>query len=790
MATGQEPWYLKSTFPVLFPSHAALTFSEEEFDVFLTTEVSQRQNETTSQRERESGCDSKSSLDESFTLVSSVGQSTTADLREAIEEMRVGASPEPTTTGTDTKGDETPTHPFMAGLKSHGMDATREPQNMENKMFTENGDLANRSTGNPVLDLFSSLERVISGPYLLELLNAAWAEDPLMTLKVIFNARSIHLGKAEKVTFYRCAGWLAQNHPLTLISNLRWLSRPVIEKKVDKEDEDMVIVESKDEDDTTRFDVRNGVSHGYWKDLLNILALSANELLSVVARPEDVLKTVRDEWGEGKGDKEAAKAKRHELRDGRHRKAVERFNSDAVHRTLHIAIARLFVEQLKSDLALLRGDDLKAKKRISLCAKWAPSHGRFHDKHTFIVSTMAELLHPMVGEMDRELYLRHARESYRKDISSLREHLDVVERKLSAKRLDTIKYDRVPSVAMKNYAPIFAKKDNDRFGKYLEQVAEGKMRISGATLLPSTLIRVMRQGEEGRYLITDDPNLTTNEIVADGQWKTLVQRIKDSGSLESSIAVCDVSGSMSWPVFPDGTCPMDSAIGLSLLLAEVTSPPFGGAFITFSAKPEVQTVDLSLPLHEKYRKLKESNWGMNTDFVAVFEDLILPMAQRNKLKPEDMIKRVFVFSDMQFDAAQMGSRGRWDTTAFERVKRGFADAGYEMPQLVFWNLAGGRAGYKHAGTSWHGGGPVPPMPVTVADEGTAIVSGYSQGMLKVLLDNGSFDDTEDEESEQIASTGENADEDGSPVKKRKVDPLSTVRRAVRHKAYDMLKVVD
>ncbi|RYP89927.1 hypothetical protein DL770_003948 [Monosporascus sp. CRB-9-2] len=779
MVTGQEPWYLNSTFPVLFPSHAALHFSEVEFDVFLTTEISQRQNEATSQR------DPESSLDESFTLVSSVGQSITADLREAMKEMAVGTSPETTTTGPDTKGNETPTHPFMAGLKSHGMDATPEPQDMKNKMFTENGDLANRSTGNPVLDLFSSLEKVISGPHLFELLNASWADDPLMTLKVIFNARSIHLGKAEKVTFYRCAGWLAQNHPLTLISNLRWLSRPVIEKKVDKEDEDMVIVESKkDEDDVTRFDVRDGVSHGYWKDLLNILALSANELLTVVARPEAILNIAREKGGGGRGpkpDKEAGKAKRHELRDGRHRKALERFNLDAVHRTLHIAIARLFAEQLKSDLALLHGDDPKAKKRISLCAKWAPSHGRFHDKHTSIVSTIAELLRPMVGEMDRELYLRHAREWYRKDISSLRKHLDVVERKLSAKTLDRIKYNRVPSVAMKNYVPIFAKKDSDRFGEYLGQVAEGKMQISGATLLPSTLINVVRQTKKGRYPTTYPPDLqAVKEKVADGQWKTLVQRVKDSGSLESSIAVCDVSGSMTLPVFRDGTCPMDSAIGLSLLLAEVTSPPFGGAFITFSAKPEVQTVDLSLPLHEKYKKLKESNWCMNTDFVAVFEDLILPMAQRNKLKPEDMVKRVFVFSDMQFDAAQEGSRGRWTTTAFERVKRSFADAGYEMPQLVFWNLAGGRAGYGYAGTSRHGGDPVPPKPVTVMDEGTAIVCGYSQGMLKVFLDNGSFEDTEDEESEQVAS----------PVKKRKIDPLSTVRRAVGHKAYAMLKVID
>ena len=32
---------------------------------------------------------------------------------------------------------------------------------------------------------------------------------------------------------------------------------------------------------------------------------------------------------------------------------------------------------------------------------------------------------------------------------------------------------------------------------------------------------------------------------------------------------------------------MDSSLGLSVLLAEVTKPPFGGQFITFSSRPEM-----------------------------------------------------------------------------------------------------------------------------------------------------------------------------------------------------------
>ncbi|KAK7756951.1 hypothetical protein SLS62_000967 [Diatrype stigma] len=809
MAADQEAWFLKSTFPVLFPTHPALALPSDEFDAFLKKELAERHREEEVEAQAPKNV-TETYVDDSFTMVSA-GQSTTAELRRVMkevgmdEEPSVGVSPRDTEDAKKNDDEETPAHPFMKGLMKHNEPFDPASVDMSNKMFTENMDIAHRSTHSSLVDLFSSLEATISGPHLLELLNAAWKEEPLLTLKVIFNARSIHLGKAERASFYRCAGWLAQNHPLTLISNLRWLSRPVIEKKVEKKEEgeeDAVLVEAeKDEDDVSRFDVRNGVSHGYWKDLLNILALSANGRLTVLADPAEILNVEKEVNKEkarlaSKKKEQMTKAKRHAVRDERHQKATELFDSDPVHRALHITVARLFAEQLRSDLALLRGDDPKAKRRISLCAKWAPSHDRFHDKHTFIVSTVAEILYPMVGEMDRELYLRHARESYRKDISSLRQHLDVVERNLSAKTLDKIKYDRVPSKAMQNYAPIFAKKDTERFNEYLDKVSDGTAKISGATLLPSTLISEMI-GYKSRPL---------QKLVANAQWKPLVQRVKDNGKLESSIAVCDVSGSMYSPVFPDATRPIDSAIGLSLLVAEVTAPPFGGSFITFSENPKVQTFDVGRPLSEKIDVLVDSQWGMSTNFAAVFEDLILPMAVENQLKPEDMVKRIFVFSDMQFNEADSTRPGdRW-TTSYERIKKKYADAGYEVPQMVFWNLAGGRAGFHQRGSGYHhpgfgddddlgaGGDPVPPKPVTVEDQNTALVSGYSQGMLKVFLQDGSFEDPDEEAEEtaaDAASSEEKSAEGGLPqAKKRKIDPLLIVKKAVGHKAYDMLKVVD
>ncbi|KAI1751340.1 hypothetical protein F4782DRAFT_540999 [Xylaria castorea] len=801
----QEPWYLRSSVPVLFPTHDGfdLSIPQLAFDALVRDIV--RMGDTTQQDATEESKDNTRDPDDDITLVST----TTQEIPDALAQLDLATTAETRVEGTAAIEPDGSQHPFIQGLLSHDRPRSFSEEAVENKMLTENAGVAYRSTTSPIVDLFTELEDVVSGPRLLELLHAAWAEDSLATLKIIFNARSIHLGKASRFTFYRCAGWLAQHHPLTLIANLRWLSRPVIQKKVEKKDDrdlDMVIVDVKPEkeaDDVTRFDVRHGVSHGYWKDLLNILVLSVRRHLHVLAHPKDILNVGKQKkYLVDMTSQEEAKARRHSTRDERNNEAIALFNSDSVYRGLQLTVARLFAEQLKTDLSLLRGEDQKTKEYISLCAKWAPSHDRFHDKHTFIVSSIAEMLHPMAEVaaiheiMDRELYLRHSRELYRKDISALRAHLDIVERKLSAKTYDKIRYDRVPSVAMNNYSKIFAEKDTERFEEYLDGVAEGKMRISGATLMPPTLIRQARdspdsQSRGSRAAVEAKMKELANKV-ADAQWKTLVQRIKDSGTLESSIAVCDVSGSMSYPIFRDGTCPMDSAIGLSLLLAEVTAPPFGGHFITFSASPAVESVDLSKPLHVKVAEILRSEWGANTNLVAVFEDLILPMATHNKLSQEDMVKRVFIFSDMHFDQAERSGYQFSDkfNSSFKRIKRKYRDAGYEMPELIFWNLAGGRAGYGR-GT---GGDPTAPKPVTVEETGTTIIGGYSQAMLKVFLDNGTFDDPENEDEGGNLKTMEEGDavvvDSEAPAKKRKIDPMSTVKKAIGHNSYDPLVVMD
>ena len=285
--------------------------------------------------------------------------------------------------------------------------------------------------------------------------------------------------------------------------------------------------------------------------------------------------------------------------------------------------------------------------------------------------------------------------------------------------------------------------------------------------------------------------------VVDLQWNTLVQRVRDSGTLENAIAVVDVSGSMLSPTFADGTSPMDTAIALGLIVAQAARPPFANAFITFSSRPAVKKVDPAKGLAGMIETMSRADWSGTTDFHAVFEKLLLPMAVRNKLKPEDMVKRLFVFSDMGFNEAEKVRDNESFETSHQRIARKYAEAGYEMPEMVYWNIAGGR---------WGGERSVP-KPVTRETDGTAMVSGYSQAMLKVFMENGTFKGEEDEVDE-VDEVDEDEDlvevevlNDGDIVEKKqktanvkrnvkRIDPLSIVKKVVNNDSYRMLKVVD
>ena len=172
--------------------------------------------------------------------------------------------------------------------------------------------------------------------------------------------------------------------------------------------------------------------------------------------------------------------------------------------------------------------------------------------------------------------------------------------------------------------------------------------------------------------------------------------------------------------------------------------------ITFSENPQLHLIK-GRYLLAKTKFIRRMEWGCNTDFQKVF-DQILQVAVEGKLTEDQLIKRVFVFSDMEFDQTSGQPRDNygygpygnvdrgndsdsWETD-YEAIQRKFREKGYNrVPEIVFWNL-------RHSLST----------PVVANQSGVALVSGFSKNMLTVFLEEGKVSNPED--MMELAISGE------------------------------------
>ncbi|KAL3623515.1 hypothetical protein CASFOL_032331 [Castilleja foliolosa] len=557
--------------------------------------------------------------------------------------------------------------------------------------WTENGSPTFLSSGNPCLDFFFHVVPDTPAESLIQRLQLAWEHDPLKTLKLICNLRGVKgTGKSDKEGGYTAALWLHQNHPKTLALN-----------------------------------VDSFAGFGYSKDLLEILfrilegpdarklAQAANmdhrmwaarnkrkcEGEKVVAR--------RGYYGRRLVSKESGPSlSREEKRIQRAKNVIEKFNSDADFKLLHDRVSDYFAQHLRSDMEMLNSGDSEDLFKISLAAKWCPSLDSSYDTFTLLCETIAKKVfprdeYPEYDGVEEAHYAYRVRDRLRKQVLvPLRKALELPEIYMGANDWGSIPYNRVASVAMKIHKEKFYKHDEERFKEYLEKVKKGEAKIAAGALLPHDIIASLYDDDDGQ--------------VAELQWKRMVDDMAKKGKLNNCLAVCDVSGSMHG-------IPMDVSVALGILVSELSEEPWKGKLITFSANPELQKV-VGRTLKKKTEFVRNMEWGMNTDFQKVF-DLVLNVAVKGKLKPEQMIKRLFVFSDMEFDCA---SQNHWETD-YQAIVRKFKEKGYGdcVPEIVFWNLRDSRA-----------------TPVPANQGGVALVSGYSKNLMTLFLDGGGIIDPE------------------------------------------------
>ena len=294
---------------------------------------------------------------------------------------------------------------------------------------------------------------------------------------------------------------------------------------------------------------------------------------------------------------------------------------------------------------------MENKQPISLLAKWIKTPDASSKNTRQLGILTAQKLGYSVYEFKRIL-------------RRMRKWIDVVEVKMSANEWDRIEYSAVPSRAMMIYRNAFAKHDENRFALFTSKALTGEAKINSSTLYPYDIVE--------KYLYKNE-----NNDVLEAQWRQLPDYVEDG---VDAIVMADVSGSMYGR-------PMATSIGLAMYFAEHNKGAYHNMFMTFSSTPTFVNIK-GETLSQKIRFIRDADWGMNTNLEAAF-DAILDIAIENHIAPEDMPKSLIIVSDMEIDCAvgSLGLRRRNvnDWEFYDLMRDKFAQNGYEIPNVVFWN---------------------------------------------------------------------------------------------------------
>ena len=350
----------------------------------------------------------------------------------------------------------------------------------------------------------------------------------------------------------------------------------------------------------------------------------------------------------------------------------------------------------------IKTSNIISKKKsvaISLAAKWLPNESSHFDQKPMQISE--RIIKSIFKDKPR---------LYRKALTKLRQHLNLLETFMSNQQFQLIDFSKLPAMAIRKTRTAFLRDTNSEgkqsegrkllklsYEAYLKKLAEGKTKVNVKGTQPHQLVNHYLNGGQFDQLI-------------ESQWNELIKRVTEAGVFRKCTAVVDVSSSMNGE-------PLQAAIALGILVAECTEKPFKSKIITFSSNPEWH-IAKGNTLEEKVNCVRSANWGGSTNLNLTFEMLLKDYEIYN-IPPEGCADTLFIFTDMQYNQVNPGFMDQKEgKTTFQLCKEKFEKANRKFPKIVCWNL-------RTSDTKT--------VPTDQKDSDIVLLSGFSSELLKCIL---------------------------------------------------------
>jgi len=220
--------------------------------------------------------------------------------------------------------------------------------------------------------------------------------------------------------------------------------------------------------------------------------------------------------------------------------------------------------------------------------------------------------------------------------------------------VDTIDFEKVPSLAMYKYLNTFSTREDikGRFNDYIEKVKENKAKLNTSTANVNDAYKSVKSA-------CYNQNVENNaEVIAKKTIDTATLGVE-----MNAIVILDTSGSMEWKYGKETLLDKATAIAHALSTHSTYAP---NQLISFSSSPKLMTIKGNT-LSEQYKSMYTGDCS-NTDFGKVMK-----LLQKLNKYPEYLI----VLSDMEFDCGSCQSK--------ERTMKIFKEHGANT-KIIWWNL--------------------------------------------------------------------------------------------------------
>ena len=283
---------------------------------------------------------------------------------------------------------------------------------------------------------------------------------------------------------------------------------------------------------------------------------------------------------------------------------------------------------------------------------------------------------------------------------------NVVETLMCQKKWDDVDYNKVPSVAASRYNNAFSKHDQNRYMDWKASLAdpESGNKVNAGALFPHDVIRMVRNA---RY----DQDETVNTL-AEAQFKAMPNFME--GTDARIMPIVDFSASMMQSV-AGSIDAYDVALALGLYCSDAVGKdnPFWRKLIPFSSHSRLESWN-NMTLVDAIERIPNGYCG-STDISQAFA-ILLEAGKLFNVTNDQMPNMLLIMSDMQFDGGGVSNQ-----TPVETAMKKWEEAGYTVPKIVYWNLAG----YQN-------------QPATCSTKNVGLVSGFSPSIMKAVLGGDDF----------------------------------------------------